>query len=137
MPLRSNNILNAHAVQCGAGQCRAALQIVYGTLMPMVFRLPKKTGCVSILHARVGAGKEVLSQESRSIFHPVIQMSSAISLSLYTKGQLILKGLFGFFNSFKKRTKNFCPNRLGQKCKNIFVRFLVQMKTSKSPFKIN
>jgi hypothetical protein len=31
------------------------------------------------------------------------------------KGQLISKGLFGFFNSPKKRTKNFCPSRLGQK----------------------
>ena len=31
------------------------------------------------------------------------------------RGQLILKGLFGFFNSPKKRTKNFCPGRLGQK----------------------
>ena len=34
-----------------------------------------------------------------------------------TKGQLISKGLFGFFNSSKKRTKNFCPSRLGQKLK--------------------
>ena len=59
-------------------------------------------GCVSILHGRVGAGKEVLSQESRSIFHPVIQMSSAISLSLYTKGQLISKELFGVIVSTKK-----------------------------------
>ena len=32
-----------------------------------------------------------------------------------TKGQLISKGLFGFFNSPKKRTANFCPSRLGQK----------------------
>ena len=31
------------------------------------------------------------------------------------KGQLISKGLFVFFNSPKKRTKNFCPSRLGQK----------------------
>ena len=31
------------------------------------------------------------------------------------KGQLISKGLFGFFNSPKKRTKNFCSSRLGQK----------------------
>ena len=30
------------------------------------------------------------------------------------KGKLISKGLFGFFNSPKKRTKNFCPSRLGQ-----------------------
>ena len=32
-----------------------------------------------------------------------------------TKGQIISKGLFCFFNSSKKRTKNFCPSRLGQK----------------------
>ena len=31
------------------------------------------------------------------------------------KGLLISKGLFGFFNSPKKRTKNICPSRLGQK----------------------
>ena len=31
------------------------------------------------------------------------------------KGQLISKWLFGFFNSPKKWTKNFCPSRLGQK----------------------
>ena len=34
-----------------------------------------------------------------------------------SKGQLISKGLFGFFNSPKKRTKKFCPSRLGQKSK--------------------
>ena len=33
------------------------------------------------------------------------------------KGQLISKCLFGIFNSSKKRTKNFCPSRLGQKLK--------------------
>jgi hypothetical protein len=32
-----------------------------------------------------------------------------------TKGPLISKGLFGFFNSSKKGTKNFCPSSLGQK----------------------
>ena len=31
------------------------------------------------------------------------------------KGQLILKGLFGFFDPPKKQTKNLCPSRLGQK----------------------
>ena len=31
-----------------------------------------------------------------------------------TKGQLILKGYFGFFNSPKKRTQYFCPSRLRQ-----------------------
>ena len=38
-----------------------------------------------------------------------------MSKRLLCKGQLISKGLLGFFNSPKKRTKNFCPNRLGQK----------------------
>ena len=33
------------------------------------------------------------------------------------KDQLILKGLFGVFNSSKKRMKNFCPSSLGQKSK--------------------
>ena len=30
-------------------------------------------------------------------------------MAFWAKGQLISKGLFGFFNSPKKRTKNFCP----------------------------
>ena len=34
-----------------------------------------------------------------------------------TKGQLISKGHFSFFNSPKKRTKIFCFSRLGQKFK--------------------
>ena len=34
-----------------------------------------------------------------------------------TKGQLISKGHFAFFNSPKKRTQNFCLSRLGQKFK--------------------
>ena len=33
----------------------------------------------------------------------------------FAKGQLILKGVFGFYNSSKKQTKNFYPSRLGQK----------------------
>ena len=36
---------------------------------------------------------------------------------VHTKGHLISKELFCFFNSSKRRTKNFCPNRLGQKFK--------------------
>ena len=39
----------------------------------------------------------------------------SMSLPNNFKGQLISKGLFGFFNSPKKRTKNFCSSRLGQK----------------------
>ena len=38
-----------------------------------------------------------------------------ISKKFHTKDQLISKGRFGFFNSPKKRTKNFSPSRLGQK----------------------
>jgi hypothetical protein len=39
------------------------------------------------------------------------------TLSQFSKGQVISKGLFGFFNSSKKRTKYFYPSRLGQKLK--------------------
>jgi hypothetical protein len=43
-------------------------------------------------------------------------MSAGNLKKLFTvKGQLFSKGLFVFFNSSKKRTKNFCPSRLGQK----------------------
>ena len=38
--------------------------------------------------------------------------TSALS---FINGQLISKCLFGVFNSSKKRTKNFCPSRLGQR----------------------
>ena len=83
----------------------------------------------------------------------------------YVKGQLISKGLFIVFICTKKCTKiffYFCPSllkkvkykkywykvtlffliwpffqRLGQKYKNIYVRFVLQMKTLKSPFEIN
>ena len=37
--------------------------------------------------------------------------------TLLNKGQLISKGNFGVFNSSKKRTKKFCPSKLGQKLK--------------------
>jgi hypothetical protein len=41
--------------------------------------------------------------------------SSVLPLCLVRiKGQIISKGHFVFFNSSKKRTKNFCPSRLGQ-----------------------
>ena len=44
-----------------------------------------------------------------------ISRRSEFSLHWFSKGQFISKGLLGFFNSPKKRTKNFCPSRLGQK----------------------
>ena len=40
--------------------------------------------------------------------------SSGTARASETKGQLISKGHFVFFNSPKKRTKNFCPSRLGK-----------------------
>ena len=52
------------------------------------------------------------------------------------KGQLISKGLFGFFNSPKKRTTIFCPSRLGQKL-TFSSSFLGELKTLKFPFEIN
>ena len=49
----------------------------------------------------------------------------------HSKGQLISKGHFGFFNSPKKRPKNFFPSRLRQK-----VRFLGELETPKRHFKM-
>ena len=46
------------------------------------------------------------------------------------KGQLISKGLLCFFNSSKKRTKNFCCSRLGQTDLSLqfFVKFWVSQR---------
>ena len=38
-----------------------------------------------------------------------------VTVNIFLKGQLISKGLFGGYNSPKKRTKNVCPIRLGPK----------------------
>ena len=54
------------------------------------------------------------------------------TLPITTKGQFISKGHFGFFNSPKKRTKNFCPSRLGQKLK--ISRFFGRMEDTKISF---
>ena len=55
------------------------------------------------------------AMDSEEVGNPLIVLSP--SLPKLSKGQLISKGLFGFFNSSKKRTKKFCPSRLGQKFK--------------------
>ena len=55
---------------------------------------------------------------------------------LNDKGQLISKVLFGVFNSPKKRTKNVCPSRLGQKFE-FSSSFLGELKTLKRHFEIN
>ena len=52
------------------------------------------------------------------------------------KGQLILKGLFGFFISSKKWTKNFCPSRLGHKL-TFISSFWGELKTLNFFFEIN
>ena len=52
------------------------------------------------------------------------------------KGQIISKGLLGFFNSPKKRTNFFCPSRVGQKL-TFSSSFLGELKTIKFPFEIN
>ena len=55
-------------------------------------------------------------QAHKSFAVLLIQRCIGVALLLtydFTKGQLISKGLF--LNSPKKRTKNFCPSRLGQK----------------------
>ena len=55
---------------------------------------------------------------------------------LLFKGHLILKGNFSVFNSPKNELENvnFCPSLLGQK---FFVRFLGELKKTKSPFETN
>ena len=58
-------------------------------------------------------------------------------LELPSKGQSISKGIFGVFNSSKKKEPknfNFCPRLLRQK---IFLLFLEELKKPKSPFEIN
>ena len=62
--------------------------------------------------------------------------NSVSKLSGSIKGQLISKGLFVFFNSPKKRMKNFCPSRQGQKM-TFSSSFLGELKTIKFPFEIN
>ena len=51
------------------------------------------------------------------------------------KGQLISKGLVCILNTSKKRTKN-QPKVLDTSGRLVFVRFLEELKTQKSPFKI-
>ena len=63
---------------------------------------------------RCGKSKLFESIKCESVCNPESK-NLKFKLTLFIKGQLILKGLFGFFNSPKKRTKNFCPSRLGQK----------------------
>ena len=55
------------------------------------------------------------------------------------KGQLISKGLFGVFNSSKKRTKKFdlASTMVCTSSRIIFVRFLEELKTPKRHFGIN
>ena len=47
----------------------------------------------------------------------VVKFDELFTVLSCHKGQSILKGLFGFFHSPKKRMKNFCPSGLGQKLK--------------------
>ena len=53
----------------------------------------------------------VLAFHQKPISYTIRYVYGCIS----NKGHLISKGLCGFFNSPKKRTKNFCPSRLGRK----------------------
>ena len=62
----------------------------------------------------VGRGFE--SRCSRKVFFIFLLFFFTLNFSLVrAKGQLILKGLYGFFSSPKKWTKNFCSSSLGQK----------------------
>ena len=53
------------------------------------------------------------------------------------KGQLISKGLVGILNSSKKRTKTFNLQYYDNSGRLVFVHFLEELKTSKSPLEIN
>ena len=56
----------------------------------------------------------------------------------FPKGQLISKGLVGILNSSKKRTKKFDLQYYDSTSSRlVFVRFLEELKTPKSPFEIN
>ena len=74
----------------------------------------------SVAQFRLAGGQppltaQYISQDGKLLV-PVACFAKLVETgSGHTKGQLISKGLFGFFNSPKKRPKNFCPSRLGQK----------------------
>jgi hypothetical protein len=53
------------------------------------------------------------------------------------KGQLISKGLVGILSSSNKRTKKFNLEYYDTSGRLVFVRFLEELKTPKSPFEIN
>ena len=54
-----------------------------------------------------------------------------------SKGQLISKGLVGILNSSKKRRKKIDLQYYDTSGRLVFVRFLEELKTPKSPFEIN
>ena len=54
-----------------------------------------------------------------------------------TKGQLISKGLVGILNSSKKWMKKFDLQYYDTSGRLVFIRFLEELKTPKSPFEIN
>ena len=55
---------------------------------------------------------------------------------ILSKGQIISEENFCVFNSSKKRTKNFCPSRLGQKFEFSSL-FFGRVEDTKFPFEIN
>ena len=58
----------------------------------------------------------------------------AFFVVLFAKGQLVSKGLVGILNSSKKRTKKFDLQCYDISGRLVFVRFLEELKTPKSPF---
>ena len=123
--------------------------VIVGTILWAFYILLYKTGnCVKNHAFRNNTAtdatnaievKEVLIY---NFFYHVVKLtlacysfSEALILALI-KGQLISKGHFGFFNSPKKRTKNFCPSRLVQKL-TFSSLILGKLKTLKFPFEIN
>ena len=81
----------------------------YTTLLtPTGLSIFEKTSIYSIIwtYTLIGRSKRALERTEKKTY---------VASHCNTKGQLISKGLFGVFNSPKKRTKNVCLSRLGQK----------------------
>ena len=64
------------------------------------------------------------------------QVKIKISLYCALKGQLISKGLVGILNSPKKWTKKFDLQYYDTSGRLVFIRFLEELKTPKSPLKL-
>ena len=74
----------------------------------------------------------MLKLKKTGIYNPWI-----LSNAIFNKGQLISRGLIGILNSSKKQTKKFDLQYYDTSGRLVFVRFLEELKTPKSPFESN